>query len=161
MKFRTLAFSAALMISALAHVHVYAHEYTLGSLHIGHPYARPTVPNQPAGGAYASLENTGTSGDKLLSASSPIASTVQIHTMSMDGNVMRMHEVESIDLPPGAKIAMKPGGGYHFMLFGLKQPLKDGDKFPMTLVFEKAGKIDVSVFVQNPKDGGMDMHEHH
>ena len=71
---------------------------------------------------------------------------------------MKMREVPNIALPPAAKITMQPGNGYHLMLFGLRQPLKVGETFPMTLTFEKAGKTDVTVTVGNmgmTKEGGM------
>lgn len=141
-----LVLAAALVAGPAAH----AHEYTLGGLHIEHPYARPTVPMQRSGGAYLTIENTGKNDDKLISASSPIAESVQIHTMSMDGNVMKMREVDGIELKPSSKVEMTPGHGYHLMMLGLRQPLKAGDKFPMTLTFEKAGKTEVSVSVSDP-----------
>jgi copper(I)-binding protein len=136
-------FSAALLLAGAAH----GHSYELGNIRIGHPHARPTVAQQPSGGAYLTLENRGSAGDRLLDVSSPAAASAQIHTMSMDGDVMRMREVGALDLAPAAKVEMKPGAGYHIMLIGLKQPLQAGDKFPMTLNFEKAGKIEVSVTV--------------
>jgi len=141
-----LVLAAALVAGTVAH----AHEYTLGSLHIEHPYARPTVPMQRSGGAYLSIENKGKDGDKLVAASSPIAESVQIHTMSMDGDVMKMREVDGIELKPASKVEMMPGHGYHLMMLGLRRPLKAGDKFPMTLTFEKAGKTEVSVVVSDP-----------
>jgi copper(I)-binding protein len=138
-------FSAALLVAGAVH----AHDYQVGSISIDYPHARPTVPRQPAGAAYLTLENRGDASDRLLSLSSPVARSAEIHTMSMDGDVMRMREVGVLDLAPAAKVEMKPGHGYHIMLMGLKQPLKAGDKFPLTLNFEKAGKIEVSVMVDS------------
>lgn len=125
-----------------------AHEYTVKELQIGHPYARPTVAHQPSGAAYLSIENKGSNGDRLIGVASPVAKSAQIHAMSMDGNVMKMREVGEIGLPSGTKVVMKPGDGYHIMLTGLRQPLKAGDKIPLTLSFEKAGKAEVSVVVE-------------
>lgn len=140
--------SVSLFLCALAiSVSAYAQEYDLGSLHISHPYARATVPGQPGGGAFLSIENKGKEADKLIGVSSSVAKNSEIHTMSMDGNVMKMREVGEIDLPPASTVDMKPGHGYHIMLMGLSQPLKAGDKFPLTLTFRKAGKIEVSVIV--------------
>lgn len=136
-------FSLSLLFAGAA----LAHEYKAGEITIAHPHARATVPGQPAAAAYIGLDNGGKTSDKLLGASSPMAKSVEIHTMSMDNNVMRMREVKAIDITPGAKIAMKPGDGYHLMMLGLKEPLKVGDKFPMTLVFEKAGSVEVSISV--------------
>jgi copper(I)-binding protein len=138
-------FSAALLIAGVVH----AHDYQLGGISIDYPHARPTVPQQPSGAAYLTLENRGDASDRLLSLSSPVARSAEIHTMSMDGDVMRMREVGALDLAPAAKVEMKPGHGYHIMLMGLKQPLKAGDKFPLTLNFEKAGKIEISVPVDS------------
>jgi copper(I)-binding protein len=143
-----------------------AHDYKVGALHIAHPYARATVPNQPAGAAYMTIENKGTEADKLIGGTAPIARSVQIHTMSMDGNVMKMREVSSLEIKPSEKLVLQPGDGYHIMLIGLKQPLKAGDKFPMTLKFEKAGPVDVSVHVEEKtektgKTGKAAAHQHH
>ncbi|MGN6390164.1 MAG: copper chaperone PCu(A)C [Burkholderiaceae bacterium] len=144
-----LALAAALAAGAPAQ----AHEYDAGSLHIVHPHARATVPAQPTGAAYLKIENRGSAPDRLLSASTPAAQSVEIHSMRMDGNVMRMREVPSLDLPPQSSVVLEPGTDYHLMLQGLKAPLKAGDKFPMTLQFEKAGKVDVSVVVGDMKAG--------
>lgn len=138
-----LTFIAALAASAA----VNAHDYKVGKLHIKHPYARPTAPHQPAAGAYMSIENLGDETDKLVKVESPVAKSAEIHTMSMDGNVMRMREVGEIELKPSGKVEMMPGHGYHLMLIGLQRPLKAGDSFPLTLTFEKAGKTEVSVKV--------------
>lgn len=135
----------ALLLTGASH----AHEYTLKELQIGHPYARPTVAHQPGGAAYLSIENKGSQGDRLVGVASAVAKSAQIHTMSMEGNVMKMREVGEIGLPPGAKVEMKPGSGYHIMLMGLSQPLKAGEKIPLTLSFEKAGKTEVSVVVED------------
>ena len=154
-----LLLTAALLAASTA----FAHEYKAGAIAIAHPHARATAPGQPAGAAYLGLNNTGATADKLLRASSPAATSVEVHTMSMEGNVMKMREVGSIELPPGANIAMKPGDGYHLMLMGLKNPLKLGDKIPMTLVSEKAGSVEVTVNVEElkKKDGEMPMQHKH
>ncbi|HYD78728.1 MAG TPA: copper chaperone PCu(A)C [Paucimonas sp.] len=144
---------------ACAAVSVQAQGVKLGALRIDQPQARATVPGQPSGAAYLTIENGDKSADKLIAASSPVANSVELHTMTMDGDVMRMREVPSIVLPPGAKVAMKPGNGYHIMLMGLKQPLKEGGKFPLTLTFEKAGKAEVEVRVGG--QAGAAEHHHH
>ena len=155
MTLRTLTtFAAALAVSAFAH----AQEVRLNDLVIDNPYARATVANQHAGGAYVTIENKGKTADKLVGANSIVAKSVEIHTMSMDGNVMKMREVGQIEIPASERVEMKPGDGYHLMLMGLNQQLKAGDSFPLTLVFEKAGKTEVKVKVQEKKDarqGGM------
>ncbi len=133
-----------------------AHEYTLGSLTIGHPYARPTVPGQSVGGGFLSIANKGAD-DRLLSATSAAAKSVEMHSMSMDGDVMRMRQVDAIALPAGKTVDLKPGA-LHLMFMGLKAPLKPGDTLPVTLKFEKAGEVKVTVNVQAPgADAGMAM----
>lgn len=124
-----------------------AHDYKLGALEIGHPWARATPPTAPTGGGYLSIKNTGTTPDRLVSVSSPAAGTVQVHEMKMEGNVMRMRELEhGLEIKPGETVTLAPGG-MHLMMMGLKEPLKQGEKVPLTLVFEKAGKIDVELAV--------------
>lgn len=140
----------------------HAQETKLKDLLIDNPYARATVASQRAGGAYVTIENKGKNADKLIGASSPVAKSVEIHTMTMDGNVMRMREVGQIEIPASGRVEMKPGDGFHLMLMGLQQTLKAGDSFPMTLVFEKAGKTEVKVKVQEKKDAGYGgMHHGH
>jgi copper(I)-binding protein len=83
--------------------------------------------------------------------------------MSVDAQgVMRMREVDGIALAPKAKVQMRPGAGMHLMLIGLKEPLKEGASFPMTLQFERAGKVEVKVIVQTPKprNAPQEMHMH-
>ncbi|MGZ5186558.1 MAG: copper chaperone PCu(A)C [Caldimonas sp.] len=125
----------------------------VGDIRIDHPYARPSLAGSANGGAYlASLENTGDKPDRLVRASTPVAASVQLHTMGMDAQgVMRMREVEAIALAPKGSIAMRPGQGFHLMLMGLREPLKEGAKFPMSLTFERAGKVDVEVVVETPR----------
>jgi copper(I)-binding protein len=160
--FARLLPAAFLALSLAASQAALAHSFSVGDLQIGHPWARPTVAKQPTGGAYLSVENRGKAADNLLSASSPAASEVQIHTMKMEGTTMRMREVPKLEVAPGAKVTMAPGDGYHLMLIGLKQPLKVGDKFPMQLVFEKAGAVEVTVNVEDkPKSSAAPAEHQH
>lgn len=101
------------------------------------PWARATVAQQKASGAFMQLQSA--KGGKLLSASSPVAGVVEIHEMAMDGNVMKMRAVPSLDLPAGKAVDLKPGG-HHVMLMDLKKQLKAGDTVPITLVVESAGQ---------------------
>ncbi len=121
-------------------------------------YARATAPAQPAGGGFLTLHNGGAA-DRLVSAQAPVSSTVELHTMRMDGDVMRMRQVEAIDLPAGQKVELKPGG-LHLMFIGLKAPLKAGDSFPLTLKFEKAGELTVSVRVEAVGAAAEPAHKH-
>jgi copper(I)-binding protein len=141
-------FAAIVMALSIASA-ANAHDYKVGALSIAHPHARATVPNQPSGAAYMTIENKGADADKLVGGTTPIARSVQLHSMSMEGNVMKMRELASLEIKPSEKLVLQPGNGYHIMLIGLKQPLKPGDKFPMTLNFEKSGPVDVSVHVED------------
>jgi periplasmic copper chaperone A len=123
-----------------------AHSFKLGEITIGHPYARTTAAGQASGGGYLKLENKGAD-DKLLSATADVAASVELHSMSMEGDVMRMRQVDGVALPKGKTVELKPGA-LHLMFVGLKAPLKDGDKFPLKLKFEKAGEVTVTVNVE-------------
>ncbi|MEO8278438.1 MAG: copper chaperone PCu(A)C [Ideonella sp.] len=151
-----LKISAGLLLSGLLFSPwVAAQVVKAGAVEIGQVQARSTAAGQSMSSAYLDIRNGG-GPDKLLSAASPVASAVEMHTMSMDGNVMRMRQIDAIELPAGQSVELKPGG-LHLMLMGLKQPLAVGSHFEMTLVFEKAGPVKVQVDVAAP--GGA-MHKH-
>ena len=126
-----------------------AHGFTQGNIAVGHPYAVPTPPGATTGAGYLrSLANNGPADDRLFDASSPVADHIEMHAMSMDGDVMRMRQVPGITIPAGGHVDMAPGSGYHLMLVGIRQPLKVGDRIPVRLKFEKAGTVDVELHVQ-------------
>ena len=140
-----LSVALALAVPALS---VAAHEYKLGSLDIIEPWARATPPTAQTGGGFLVIANKSTSPDRLIAAKSPVADKVKIHEMKMDGNVMRMREFDmGLEIPPGATVQLKPGG-FHIMFMGLKAPFAKDAKIPVTLVFEKAGSIDVEMVVE-------------
>lgn len=118
------------------------------SISIEKPFSRATPGGSKVGVGYMTITNKGAAMDRLLSASSPAAGKVEIHEMTMQGGVMKMRELPSgLPIEAGKTISLAPGG-YHLMLMGLKAPLKQGNKVPVTLNFEKAGKIDVTLDVQ-------------
>ncbi|MBC3411612.1 MULTISPECIES: copper chaperone PCu(A)C [Pseudomonas] len=98
-------------------------------------WVRASVPQQQATGAFMTL--TASSDSKLVSVASPVAKTVQVHEMTMKGDVMGMREVKSVDLPAGKPVTLDPNG-YHVMLIGLGQQVKEGDHVPLTLTIEDA-----------------------
>lgn len=118
-----------------------------GPIQVSKAMARATVPGQSVGAGYVTLNNTGTTADRLLSVKAAVSKSVELHTMAMDGDVMRMRQVESIEVPAGQVVELKPGG-LHIMFMGLKAPLKVGTEFPATLRFAKAGDVKVTVTVQ-------------
>ena len=134
-------------LPALAHDARDAHEAQVGNIHVLHAAAPATLPGQRSGAIYLSIENRGSTADRLLSLTSP-AGSVAIHRMSMDGAIMKMREVDSLPLPPAAKVMMQAHGSHHLMLAGLKQPLVAGDKIPLKMHFERAGTLAVEVPVE-------------
>lgn len=122
-------------------------EVRVGDLAIRSPWARATAPGAAVGGGYLQIENAGASGDRLVGASSPVSESVELHTMTMDNNVMRMRELTAIDLPAGERVELRPGG-LHLMFIGLKAPLQAGQGFPVRLRFERAGEIELQFAVQ-------------
>ncbi len=132
-----------LLTSALCIAAVAAHGQN--TVKVENVWARPTVAGQSGGGGFLKITG-GAAADRLVSASAPVSKVVELHKMEMDGNVMRMREVPGIDVPAGTEVQLKPGG-LHIMFIGLKQTLKAGDSFPMTLKFEKAGEVKVEVKV--------------
>lgn len=155
MTFRTLLALAFALLPTMAG----ALDYSLASLHIGHPFARATPPGARAGGAFLTVENKGSTADRLIAASSPVAGVVEIHEMVMEGSVMKMRAIPGIEIKPGARVELKPGG-YHVMLMDLKRPLQKGERFPLSLTFEKAGKIEISVAVEDRAATGGAAHKH-
>lgn len=144
MKKNLVTFLSLLMMTVSAYA---SHEVKLGNLMIEDPYARPTVSAQKVGGAFLHIENKGAA-DKLIGASSTISKEVQLHMMSMEGNIMRMREVKAIDIPANGSVKLQPGG-LHLMLIDLKAQLKEGDQIPVKLKFEKAGEIEVQFHVKD------------
>ena len=155
-----IGFFAVLVMSSIQ-----VHAAKLGNLVIEQAQARATVGSMPNSAAFLQLANKGKTDDALVSASSAIADRVELHMMSMEGDVMKMRAIDSIELKAEDSLTMKPGQGPHLMLLGLKKPLKAGDKFPMTLNFRKAGTIEVSVEIidiaTHGKHGTGSGHEEH
>lgn len=121
------------------------------------PWARATAPGASVGGGYLTVMNQGAALDRLIGASSPVAGKTELHEMAMEKDIMRMREVKRIDVPAHGKAELKPGG-YHLMFLQLKAPLKQGEKVPVTLKFEKAGEVKVDLAVESMGAGaGMKM----
>jgi periplasmic copper chaperone A len=148
------------LTGCLAVVPVLAHDYQKGALKIGHPWIRPTLPGQMTAGGYLSVINTGSAPERLLGASAGAAATVEVHEMRMEGDVMRMRELNSLALPAGKRVTLAPGG-LHLMLSGLKAPLTAGDEVTVKLRFERAGEVEVVFHVEHaPADAASAAHTH-
>ena len=138
---RILAASAALVYSSAA----FAHEFSVGDIVINHPWTRATSPAAKVGGGYFEAVNNGTVDDRLVGASSPAASRVEIHKMEMADGIMKMRPVpDGMAIAGGDKIELAPGG-YHLMLIDLTEPIREGDMVPVTLQFEMAGSVEVEL----------------
>lgn len=147
MLFHPKSLVLALALSAIASAAL-AHGYQAGRLTIQHPWSRETAAGQAVGGGFMTITNEGAMEDRLVSGTSPVAAEVQLHTMTMDGGVMRMRQVEGgIAVPARGTLELKPGS-YHIMFMGLKRQLRQGEGFPVTLRFQRAGSVTVQFAVQ-------------
>lgn len=131
------------------------------SIVVSKAWVRPTVSGQSVAGAY--LDITAKQPARLVAVRSSASPDVQIHWMQMDGEVMRMREVDGIDLPKDTPVSLKPGG-YHLMLMQLKKPILAGEIIPLTLVIDTHGKrqtVKVKALAQaKPADGNVPAHDH-
>jgi periplasmic copper chaperone A len=120
---------------------------TTGELAVKDAWARPAKPGDN-GAAYLVIENGTSQEDRLLSAQTAIASTVELHLSQLEGDHMSMHPQEAVTLPAGEAVEFSPGG-FHIMLVGLTRDLKNGETFHIQLTFERAGEKSVTVTVRD------------
>ncbi len=143
------------------------HAHHASPITIEQPWARATPPGAQTGAAYLTIMNHGTEADVLVAASSPDAARVEFHQTTTTDGVMKMRPATSgVAIPAGGTIELKPDGGYHLMLGGLKAPLKSGTMLPLTLRFAKAGSIEVVFAIEpigarGPSTGAAPGHNHH
>lgn len=123
-------------------------DYKVGALEIKNPWIPVTPKGAPVAGGYLTIVNGGTAPDRLIGGSSPLASRFEIHRMTMDQGVMRMRPVTGgLEIKPGETVELKPGS-LHAMFVGLKQPVEKGRAIKGTLVFEKAGPVEIEYVVE-------------
>ncbi|MBV9362231.1 MAG: copper chaperone PCu(A)C [Betaproteobacteria bacterium] len=120
-------------------------------------WTRATAPGAQIAAGYMTIKNAGKAPDKLVSASSPVAEKVETHVTVKEGDIFRMREVKGFDIPAGGSYELKPGGA-HLMLMNVKAPLKEGDKVPLTLRFERAGEVKTELQVGRLTDTGKHSH---
>lgn len=118
-----------------------------GTVTVSQAWSRATPGGVHTGGAYLQITASEAAGDNLVDARSDAAERVELHNHIHEDGVMKMRRVEAIEIPAGKTVALAPGG-YHLMLMNLKQPLRAGDKLDLTLVFEKAGEVEVTATVE-------------
>ncbi|MEZ5758654.1 MAG: copper chaperone PCu(A)C [Emcibacteraceae bacterium] len=133
----------ALMIFASFQSVSFAQENTIV---ISNEWARPILVAGRPGGAYFKIENNGDEADRLVSVTSTISPRLEIHEHTMKDGVMKMSQVEFIEVGPEETVELKPGG-YHIMIFDTATQYKEGDQIDLTLHFEKAGAITKTVNV--------------
>jgi copper(I)-binding protein len=149
-KFITIAYAlaCAVIIVNLPGTPALAQELKAGDLVITQAWSRATPGGAKTGGGYLTIENKGSAPDRLIGGSADISDKIQVHEMAMNNGVMTMRPLDQgLSIEPGKTVKLAPGG-YHLMMFDLKGPLKQGDKVPVTLEFEKAGKVKLTLDVQ-------------
>lgn len=140
--------ATCLMASGALHDVAMAHGLRAGDLLIDHPYALPSAPQAREGTAHLrALRNTGRTADRLLGARTAVAERVLLRRRAAPAQAL-----EAIELPPAGEARMRHDGDYELALVGLRQVLRDGDRFKLTLRFERAGEREVTVWVQQPRD---------
>jgi periplasmic copper chaperone A len=136
--------ACAIALSSAAH----AYDYKAGAIEIDRPWARAVPKGAAVAAAYLTIHNTGSEPDRLVSGSTPVAGAFEVHEMSMNDGVMKMRPIEGgLEIKPGATVELKPQS-LHIMMTGLKQPIRKGQSFKGTLVFEKAGPVEVEFSVE-------------
>jgi copper(I)-binding protein len=133
----------ALAVSAPAWSHVHEKD----DIQVRHPWSRATPPGAKVAVGYMEIRNRGAQPDRLLSASSAVAKRVEMHVTQREGEVMKMRQVQSFEIPARERVTLRPGGS-HLMLVDVVQPLEKGERFTMTLRFERAGELQIELEVQ-------------
>lgn len=144
-----LAAIAAAIVAMISVSIATAHEVTVGTTIIHHPWARASATSQAkAGAVYLKLENTTSSDITLTGASTTVSKKAELHTHIMsDNGVMKMRPVEGgVQVPANQSVELKPGG-LHIMLMGLTAPLSEGEVFDITLTFSDGSSGTVAVEV--------------
>lgn len=147
-----MTYRIALALAATLVAPAVAQDVRKGPITVSQSWSRATSPRATVGAGFLTIRNDAAQDDRLLSATSPRAARVEIHTMSMEGGVMRMRPLpDGIAVPAGGKATLSPGGN-HIMLIGLKSPLKPGERVPATLRFARAGTVKVAFVVGGAGD---------
>jgi periplasmic copper chaperone A len=142
------SFACAAMLATLLATPARAGEVKVGDLVITQAWSRATPGGAKIAGGYLTIENKGAAPDRLLGGTADIAGKIEVHEMAMNNGVMTMRPLDKgLTIEPGKTVKLAPGG-YHLMIMDLKGPFKQGDKVPVTLEFEKAGKVALPLDVQ-------------
>jgi copper(I)-binding protein len=139
-------FAAVFLLAIAAGAPAVAHEITAGTLELSDLWARATPPGAPTAAGYLTITNNGSEADRLIAVATPSAAMGHIHRTAVTDGVMTMTPVDGIEIAPGERVTLAPGG-LHIMFIGLKEPLTAGGMMAMTLTFEKAGTIETYLHV--------------
>ncbi len=152
--FNQVAFAIALTLAAIVSSAVgNAHDIKVGNLVISHPWSRQSPMAADVAAGFFTIQNTGSEDDRLLKATAEITPKVQLHDMKIENDVMKMFELPAgIPIPAGQTIELKPKS-LHVMFMDLKSQVKEGEEIKGTLVFEKAGTVEVEFEVMAPNAG--------
>jgi periplasmic copper chaperone A len=139
-----------------------ANNYKVGSIEISSPWSRATPKGAQTAIGYMTIKNNGTTPDRLVGGSIDVADRFQLHAMTMEDGIAKMRELSDIEIKPGQSVEFKPGGD-HVMFVNLKHPLSKGDHPSGTLVFERAGKVNVEYSIESlgAQRGSQDMGQMH
>ena len=122
----------------------------LAQVTVKNPWTRATASAQTVAAGYLEIVNTGRTADRVIGASTPAAERIELHVVGLEGEVMKMREVKSFEVPAGGRMELKPRGP-HLMIMGIKRAFKKDERIPVTLRFEKAGDVAIELVV-----GGID-----
>lgn len=131
------------VIMVIASAWVPAAAQAKGGIAVEHAWARASPKGAVSGVTYLTVVNNGSESDRLIGASSPVAENIQFHEMKVEDGISKMRQLQSIDIPQGTKVSLKPDGIH--MMMRLNQQLREGESFPLTLDFEKAGAVELTV----------------
>jgi copper(I)-binding protein len=161
----TFAFSLC-VFAAVSVSDAQAHDFKVGALDIGHPWSRPTPKDANIAGGYLTITNKGKTADRLIGGSSPVANQIEVHEIvDVDGMAKTRPVANGIEIKPGKTVELKPGA-LRIVLLGLKEPLQVGQKIKGTLVFEKAGPVEIIYNVEENAGAAVSgvngvSHKHH
>ena len=145
---------ACMLMLLLAATTAVAQEAVAGDIHVDQAWSRAMPPVSPTGAVYLRLRNSGSVADRLRSVSAAVANTVEIHKSTHEDGMMSMVAVDGVDVPAGGEAIFAPGG-LHLMLIGLNDSLVAGESFEVTLRFEHAGDVTLTVPVLDPGSAPM------
>ena len=151
-----LSLAAALLLAGP----VLAHEFKVGDLEIIHPNIPEPSASAKSAGGYMTIVNSGTEADRLIGVETVLAAKAEVHESRVDADgIGTMEHVDAVEIPPGETVNLEHGG-YHIMFMGLKGPLMEGEMQKATLIFEKAGRVEVEFMIEAPMGGEMGEMDH-